>query len=105
MSTMNGKLLKIFVHILKLEVDGSNWVILKDHFAFAAAAASLETHIDGTGTAPSPPAFIIHRPFLLTAEEMGELELYENKSKWLTGEAVIKQAITTTISDSLFIDI
>jgi hypothetical protein len=34
-----------------LEVDGSNWVIFKDRFAFAAAAAGLEKHIDGTRSA------------------------------------------------------
>jgi hypothetical protein len=27
MSAANGKLLEFFVHILKLESDGSNWVI------------------------------------------------------------------------------
>ena len=32
---------KASVQILKLEVDGSNWVIFKDNFMFAAAAASL----------------------------------------------------------------
>jgi hypothetical protein len=41
MSTANGKLLEFFVQILKLKVDGSNWVIFKDNFMFAAAAASL----------------------------------------------------------------
>ena len=34
MSPTNGTLLKFFIHILKLEVDGSNWVIFKDHFVF-----------------------------------------------------------------------
>jgi hypothetical protein len=105
MSTMNGKL-EFFVRILKLEADGSNWVIFKDHFAFAAATASLEKHIDSTGIAPSPPTFITGAPLVLTADQTAELELYEEKkSKWLTGEAVIKQAIATTISDSLFIEI
>ena len=103
---MNGKLLEFFIRIPKLEVDGSNWVIFKDRFAFAAAAAGLEKHINGTGTEPSPPAFVPGVPIVLTAEQTTEQELYEGKkSMWLTGEAVIKQAIATTISDSLFIEI
>ena len=36
-----------------MEADGTNWVIFKDHFLFAAAAASLIQHIDGTGAPPS----------------------------------------------------
>ena len=72
---------------------------------FAAATASLEKHINGTGIALSPLAFTSGGPLPLTTEQMAELELYEeNKSKWLMGEAVIKQAITTMISDSLFIE-
>ena len=59
MSTANGKLLEFFVRIPKLEVDGSNWVIFKDRFAFAAAAAGLEKHIDGTGTPPNPPSLFL----------------------------------------------
>jgi hypothetical protein len=47
---MNGKLLELFIHIPKLEVDGLNWVIFKDHFVFAAATAGLDKHIDSTGT-------------------------------------------------------
>ena len=106
MLTMNRKLLKFFLHIPKPEVDGLNCVILKDHFAFAAATASLKKHIDGTGIGPCPPAFTSGGPFPLTTDQMAELELYEEKkSKWLMGEAVIKQAIATMISNSLFIEI
>ena len=91
---MKRKLLKFFVCILTLEVDGSNWAIFKDHFAFVAAAASLEKHIDGTRTPLNPPPFILGGPFPITMDPIAELELYEEKKlKWLTGEAVIKQAI------------
>ena len=106
MSTVNRKLLKFFVRIPKLEVDSSNWVIFKDRFTFTAAATSLEQHINGTGTPPNPLTFTLSGPFPLTMEQTAELELYEGKkSKWLAGEAVIKQAIATTISNSLFIEI
>jgi len=68
MSTINGKLLEFFVRIPKLETDGSNWVIFKDRFAFAATAAALGNHIDGTGTAPILPAFTLGGPTPLTAD-------------------------------------
>jgi hypothetical protein len=50
MASSNSKLLELFVHILKLEVNGYNWVIFKNHFLFAAATASLRGHIDGVMT-------------------------------------------------------
>ena len=103
---MNSKLLKSFIHIPKLEVDGLNWVIFKDCFMFVATATSLEKHINGTRTEPNPPAFVTGVPIVLTAEQMAKQELYEEKKlMWLTGEAVIKQAITTMIPNSLFIKI
>src|SRR5882762_1953369 len=106
MSTVNGKLLEFFVRIPKLEVDGSNWVIFKDCFAFAAAAAGLEKHIDGTGSAPNPPVFALGGPTPLTTAQTTEIEQYEEKqSKWMMGEAVVRQAIATTIPDSLFIEV
>ena len=46
MLTINRKLLEFFVHIPKLEIDGSNWVIFKEHFASVAATTSLEKHMD-----------------------------------------------------------
>ena len=106
MLTVNWKLFEFFVHILKLEVDSSNWVIFKDHFTFVVAAIGLEKHIDGTRTPPNPLAFILGWPFPLAVDQTAELELYDKKkSKWLMGEAVIKQAIATMISNSLFIEI
>ena len=74
-------------------------------FTFAAATTGLEMHINSTGMEPSPPAFVTGVPIVLTVEQTAEQELYakEKKLMWLTGEAVIKQAITTMISNSLFI--
>jgi hypothetical protein len=79
MSTANGKLLEFFVQILKLEVDGSNWVIFKDNFMFAAAAAGLEKHINGTGSALNPLVFALHGFTPLTTAQRTELEQYEEK--------------------------
>ena len=106
MLTMNDKILKFFVLVLQLEVDGSNWVIFKVYFAFMAATASLEKHINATGIALIPLTFTLGGPFLFTTKQMAKLELYEeNKLKWMMDETIIQQAITTTISDSLFIEI
>ena len=57
MSSSNSKLLKFFVHIHELEIDGSNWVIFKDCFLFAATAASLKGHVDGMDIAPATVGF------------------------------------------------
>ena len=89
-----------------MEIDGSNGVIFKDRFAFAAAAADLEKHIDRTGTPLNLPIFIWTGPTPLTSDQITEYEEYEVKQlKWLMGEAVIKQAIATMIPDSLFIEV
>ena len=45
--SMNGKVIKFFAKIPRLEADGSNWVIFKDRFLYAAATVSLLNHIDG----------------------------------------------------------
>jgi hypothetical protein len=43
----NGKLLEFFICIPKLLPDGSNWVIFKYRFAFAATATVLNKHLNG----------------------------------------------------------
>ena len=48
MSNTNRKVLEFFAKIPRLEADQSNWVIYKDQFLYAAAAASLNQHIDRT---------------------------------------------------------
>jgi hypothetical protein len=102
----SGKLLEFFIRIPKLLPDGSNWVIFKDRFAFAAAAAILNKHLNGTASAPVAPAFSQTGPAPLTAAETIEVEAYEAAlSIWQTGEAVLKQAIASTIPDSLFLDV
>ena len=101
-----GKLLEFFVRIPKLLPDGSNWVIFKDHFAFAAAAALLDKHLDGSALEPTAPTFALTGPTPLTADQQTEVESYETAlSVWQTGEAVLKQAIASTIPDSLFLDV
>ena len=97
------KLLEFFIHIPKLLPDGFNWVIFKDRFAFAAATAVLHKHLDGTASEPAAP---VHGPTPLTAVQTSEVEAYKAALLiWQTGEAVLKQAIASTIPDSLFLDV
>ena len=90
MSTSNSKIFDFFAPIPKLETDGSNWVIFKDCFLYAVAAASLITHVDGTEVVP---------PLLSNSRNLMSL------SKWKSDEAIIKQVIATMILDSLFIEV
>src|SRR5271155_3489301 len=90
MSIANGKILEFFTKIP--EADGSNWVIFKDRFLFAAAAASLVSHIDGTGVAP-----ILETGFprsgLLSEAQQAELDKYTSDlARWESDEAMIRQA-------------
>ena len=105
MSGTNGKVLEFFAKIPRLEADGSNWVIYKDRFTYAADAASLLGHIDGKGVPPRP--IIIPRGTEpLTAAQQESLDDYAvEMSKWQSEEAIIRQAIASTISDSLFLEV
>src|ERR1700735_5250802 len=104
MSSNNSKLLQFFVQIPKLEVDGSNWVIFKDRFLFAAAAASLKGHIDGTGKPPSNPVPSPRAP-LMEDQETAMNEYNELLTKWEMEENIVKQALASVIPDSLFVEV
>ena len=105
MSSTNGKVLEFFAKIPRLEADESNWVIYKDQFLFAAAAASLANHIDGTGVLPKPVT-IPRGTEPLTASQQEALDDYATEmSRWQSDEAIIKQAIASTIADSLFLEL
>ena len=105
MSSTNGNILEFFTKIPKLEADGSNWVIYKDRFLFAAAAASLSEHIDGTGVPPTPVA-IPTGTESLTDDRQESLDNYTVKmSIWKSNEAIIRQGIVSTIPDSLFLEV
>ena len=104
MSSSNSKLLEFFIHIPKLEVDGSNWVIFKDRFLFAAAAASLKGHIDGTGKPPVNPVLTPCEP--LTEDQKLVINEYNTLlMKWEMEENIVKQALASVIPDSLFIEV
>ena len=105
MSSANGKVLEFFAKIPKLEADGSNLVIYKDHSFFAAAAASLLSHIDGMDVK------LTLSPGFLRSGSLSELQQVEfNKytldlAQWQSDEAIIRQAIAMSISDSLYLEV
>ena len=104
MSSSNSKLLEFFIHIPKLEVDSSNWVIFKDRFLFAAAAASLKGHIDGTGKPPVNPVPTPREP-LMEDQKLAINEYNTLLTKWEMEENIVKQALASVIPDSLFIEV
>jgi len=44
-----------FLHIPKLDVSSSNWVLYKEHFSWALDAHGILDHIDGTGSELTDP--------------------------------------------------
>ena len=92
MSASNSKLLEFFARIPKLESDGSNWVIFKDRFLFATAAASLKAHVDGTGKPPVAVPVIQAGSKPLSEEQSRAFSEYDaSLLKWETEEAIVKQ--------------
>ena len=101
----------------KLEAGGANWVIYKDRFLWSIDARILLEHIDGSEREPiclvkpsytskvdtsgNDTGIMVQTPF--TADEVKKINKWKVELKeWKQGEAVVKQQIATTISDSLF---
>jgi len=95
------------MRIPKLEVTGSNWVVYKDRFQWAADARELLGHIDGTEFEPQDPIPAADRAAgTLTAMQVQEDTEWQKELKiWKKGEAVIKQQVAASIPDSLFMKI
>ena len=95
-----------FLHIPKLDVSGSNWVIFKDHFLWSIDARGLTEHIDSTAQAPSNPIPSSAQAALLSdVEELLDKEWRKELKEWNQGEAIAKQQIASSIPDSLFMKI
>jgi transposase InsO family protein len=103
MANNSGKLLEFFLRLPKLSIDGTNWIVFRDRFSFAADAAGLARHINGSGKAPAVLAALSTTPSK-TEKETWDANQKEWK-EWTQGEAVMKQAIAGSIPDSLFIQV
>jgi hypothetical protein len=100
MSTPNSKPSDFFLYIPKCEGDGTNWSIYKSRFSYAVDAAGMSDHLSDTHLAPT--AQTTASPF--TATEATSLEAHEKELKiWKFGQAIVKQAIASTIPDALFL--
>ena len=53
--SVSTKLGDEFLHIPKLDVSGTNWVIFKDRFTWALDARGILDHIEGTSIEPVDP--------------------------------------------------
>ena len=105
MSSANGKVLEFFTKIPKLEADRSNWVMYKDYFFFAVAAASLLSHIGGMGVKLTLALGFPRSGSLPELQQVVLNKYTSDLSQWQSDEAIIRQAIATSISDSLFLEV
>ncbi|KAJ7278713.1 hypothetical protein C8J57DRAFT_1059483, partial [Mycena rebaudengoi] len=102
MSTNNAKLGEYFLRIPKCEGDGTHWSIYKGRFTYAADAAGLAEHLEDTHLPPVPPTPPTNSP--PTQAELDAIDAYEkNQKAYKSGQAVVKQAIASTIPDALFL--
>src|ERR1700761_785621 len=95
MSSANPKLSDFFVRLPKCEDSGTNWSIYKSRFQFAADAAGLGDHLKETHLPPVPPT----QPALADVQAAHDRAVKE----YTSGQAIIKQAIASTIPDTLFL--
>jgi hypothetical protein len=121
MSSNFSKLGEYFVRLPKCNSDGTNWIIYRNRFGFAADAAGLGDHLDLIKHEPIKPIAPVPRPTTpvegqaavepqLTPEQHRDhgaaLEVYFRVlSEWQSGEAIVKQGIAGTIPDSLFLKV
>ena len=106
--TTSMKLGNKFLQIPKLDVSRSNWVIFKECFIWALDARGIIDHIDGTSNEPADPMLEAARKKKegLSAEEIKSDNKWKKELKeWKPGEAIVKQQITSSIPDSLFLKI
>ena len=96
-----------FMKIPKLEEAGKNWVVYKDCFLWSIDARGYVDHVDGTGSAPVDPITrTATSTQVLTAAQTALVTTWKQELKvWNQGEAIVKQQIAATISDSLFMKI
>ncbi|KAK0232791.1 hypothetical protein IW262DRAFT_1258748, partial [Armillaria fumosa] len=103
MST-NTKLIEFFTHVPQCKADGSNWTFYCDRFIFAVEAAQLNDYLAETATPPSEP--IPADPTKLTKEESDSIIHHPGIVQlWKANEAIVKQALASTIPDSLFLKV
>jgi hypothetical protein len=129
MANNNTKLGEYFVRLPKCNENGTNYIMYRDRFKFAAAAAGLEDHLDLLKMQPSMPVppQPAQAPVEAAADDNQDGEAtqpapqltdeqrreYGNALRgyakamddWKSGEAIVKQGIAQSIPDSLFLKV
>src|ERR1700761_4530966 len=102
--TSNTKLIEFFTRVPQCSADGTNWTYYRDRFIFAAEAAQLNDYLEETAAPPSAPTPA--DPNNPTKEESDSLARYPGVVRlWKANEAIVKQALASTIPDSLFLKV
>jgi len=99
------KLSDDFMKIPKLDEAGKNWVIYKARFLWSIDARGKLEHVDGSAIAPADPITRTANQVLTPAEDVLNAEWRKELKTWNQGEAIVKQQIAATISDSQFMKI
>ncbi|KAJ7206706.1 hypothetical protein C8J57DRAFT_1201630, partial [Mycena rebaudengoi] len=100
------KLGEYFAKLPTCKADGTNWVLFRDCFVFAADAAGLSDHLEAGLISTEPVAPTRVNPTQPTADETkANTEYLTHRRIWKSEQAVIKQGIATVIPDSLFLKV
>lgn len=113
-----------FVRVPRLEAAGANWVLYKDRMLWAADAKGIRGHLDGSTTEPVRPASTAAQATTaatqagtgtaaattqttttVAAPDPAQIKYEEDLVQWRKNEAIVKQLIAATISDSLFLKV
>jgi hypothetical protein len=73
----------------KLQADGSNWVIYRDRMVWAMGSRTLSDHLMNVSM---PAAY----------GAAGTVNGVDAATRWVSGEATVKQSIATSVPDSIF---
>ena len=84
-----------FLHIPKLDVSSSNWIIFKDCFLWSIDARGLTEHIDGTSQSPVDPVpSTVWLGLLSDGEKLLDKEWKRELKEWNQGEAIANRLAT-----------
>src|SRR6202043_1348506 len=90
------KLSKTF-SLLKLQPDGSNWIIFQDSVELECTSHNLEGHLNGSQARPTPPDATV------TLAEQEALE--HETARWTSGEATIRKGLAEALLPTLYLTI
>ena len=95
------------LEVLKLDASGRQWPIWRRRLKVSLAAQGLIGYLHGTKLMPIDPVQGQSPVWIpTTTEEGGAVCEYEaSRQKWVKEDALVKQQISVTLPDSLFIDI